>query len=244
MYSPEFQMNQSGIPIVSGEELDVLGERLAVDFSSERVFIPDEIDIDRFLTVYLGLRQDFCYLSHCGVYLGMTIFQDTNYIPVYDPERNQAEFISAKAGTVIIDSSLLEANQEHRYRFTMGHEGSHKILHAAYFLNSVRKGSPYSKESETFIRCRADQSQINSISSFLWTDARRVEWQANRLSSAILMPKSAVRILMAHLPNRGEIGWLQNASFQVSKVFNVSIETAFYRLKDLGLIDKDITFES
>lgn len=242
MYSPEFQTSQYGMPIVSGEELDILGERLVIDFSSEMVFTPGEIDIDRFLTGYLGMRQDFCYLSHCGVFLGMTVFRDTNCVPVYVPERNQADYISAKAGTVILDSSLLEADQEHRYRFTMGHEGSHKILHTAYFLNDIGRGNPYSKEIDDFVRCRADQYQFNRSAALRWTDAKRVEWQANRLSSAILMPKSAVRILMASMPNRGEADWPQNVCNRVSEVFNVSLEAAFYRLKDLGFLDKDIDF--
>lgn len=243
MYSPEFQTNQLGVPIVSGEELDRLGERLVIDFSFKMAFTPGEIDIDRFLTGYLGLKQDFCYLSHCGVYLGMTVFRDSNCIPVYFPELNQADYVSAKAGTVILDSSLLEEGQEHRYRFTAGHEGSHKILHTAYFLNDIGLGNPYAKEVDAFVRCRADHYQFNIVSPALrWTDAKRIEWQANRLSSAILMPQSMVRMLMASMPNRGEIAWPQMVSKRVSEVFNVSLEAAFYRLKDLGYLDKDISF--
>lgn len=243
MYSPEFQANQFGIPIVSGEELDMLGERLITDFSPQKAFTPGEIDIDRFVTGYLGMKQDFCYLSHCGVYLGMTVFRDSNCIPVYLPEQNQADYVCAKAGTVILDPSLLEDGQEHRYRFTVGHEGSHRILHTAYFLNDIGQGTPYSKEVDVFVRCRADHYQFNISSPALrWTDAKRVEWQANRLASAILMPRSMVRMLMASMPNRGETAWPQMVSKQVSDVFNVSLEAAFYRLKDLGFLDKDIDF--
>lgn len=243
MYSPEFQTNQCGIPIISGEELDRLGERLVADFSPKMVFTPGEIDIDRFVTGYLGMKQDFCYLSHCGVFLGMTVFRDSNCIPAYFPERNQADYISAKAGTVILDTSLLEEGQEHRYRFTTGHEGSHKILHTAYFLNDIVTGNPYAKDVDAFVRCRADHYQFNIFSPALrWTDAKRVEWQANRLSSAILMPKNMVRMLMASMPNRGESDWPQMVSRRVSEVFNVSLEAAFYRLKDLGFLDKDIGF--
>jgi len=244
VYIPEFQTNHFGIPIVSGEELDTLGERLVTDFSSKMAFTPGEIDIDRFVSGYLGMKQDFCYLSHCGVYLGMTVFRDSNSIPVYFPEQNKADYISAKAGTVILDPSLLEEGQEHRYRFTMGHEGSHKIMHTAYFLDDIGRGNPYAKEVvDTFVRCRADHYQFNiSFNAVRWTDPKRVEWQANRLSSAILMPKSMVRMLMARMPNRGEMDWPQMVSKQVSEVFNVSLEAAFYRLKDLGFLDKDIGF--
>ena len=38
-----------------------------------------------------------------GVYLGMTVFNDTDKVPVYDPIQNRAEYISARANTIIID---------------------------------------------------------------------------------------------------------------------------------------------
>lgn len=89
---------------------------------AEALRTPQEIDIDLFVQDYLGMEQDFQYLSHCGLYLGMTVFNETDKIPVYNPAKYCAEYISTKAKTVIIDNSLLEENQEHRYRFTMGHE--------------------------------------------------------------------------------------------------------------------------
>ena len=49
----------------------------------------------------------------------MTVFNDTDRVPVYDPIQNRAEYISARANTIIIDRTLLEENQEHRYRFTV-----------------------------------------------------------------------------------------------------------------------------
>lgn len=88
---------------------------------------PTEIDVDRFITRYLGLEQDFQYLSHCGVFLGMTVFNDTDRVPVFNPDRWEAKYIPVKAGTVIIDNILLEENQEHRYRFTCGHEAAHSL---------------------------------------------------------------------------------------------------------------------
>ena len=64
------------------------------------------MDIEGFIEFYLGMTPDYQYLSHNGVYLGMTVFNDTNKVPVYDPATNRAEYISAKARTVIIDNRL------------------------------------------------------------------------------------------------------------------------------------------
>ena len=70
---------------------------------AEALRTPQEIDIDLFVQDYLGMEQDFQYLSHCGLYLGMTVFNETDKIPVYNPAKYCAEYISTKAKTVIID---------------------------------------------------------------------------------------------------------------------------------------------
>ena len=122
MYRPQLTIKANGLPVVSNDELYVIGERLIADFCPIATLVPQEIDIDRFVVNYLKMEQDFQFLSHCGVYLGMTVFQNTNYLPVYDPVLKEAKYIHANAGTVLIDSTLLESNQEHRYRFTLGHD--------------------------------------------------------------------------------------------------------------------------
>ena len=133
MYVAEIVRKRSGAPVLSRKEIDIIGENLVSDFNPDAMQTPQEIDIDLFVQDYLGADQDFQYLSHCGVYLGMTVFNDTDKVPVYDPIQNRAEYISARANTIIIDRTLLEENQEHRYRFTMGHEASHAFLHTPYF---------------------------------------------------------------------------------------------------------------
>ena len=92
--------------MLSRKEIDVIGQNIVGDFMPEALKSPQEIDIDLLAQDYLGMDQDFQYLSHCGVYLGMTVFNDTDKVPVYDPQNNCAEYISAKAHTVIIDKTL------------------------------------------------------------------------------------------------------------------------------------------
>lgn len=104
MYRPEIKRKKSGAPVLSRKEIDIIGENLVDEFMPEALKTPQEIDIDLFVQDYLGMEQDFQYLSHCGIYLGMTVFNDTDKIPVYNPVDNCAEYISAKAHTVIIDN--------------------------------------------------------------------------------------------------------------------------------------------
>ena len=107
MYRPDIIRKKSGAPVLSKKEIDTIGENIVGDFMPEALKSPQEIDIDLLAQDYLGMEQDFQYLSHCGVYLGMTVFNDTDKVPVYDPSTNRAEYISAKAHTVIIDRTLL-----------------------------------------------------------------------------------------------------------------------------------------
>lgn len=237
MYQPKLNYNSNGIPVISNAELDDLGEKLVADYLYPKLLQPSEIDIDRFVLKYLHMKQDFQYLSHCGVYLGVTIFQATNSLPVYIPEKNCADYVSEEANTVVIDSSLGAPEAEHRYRFTMGHEGSHSILHPSYFLNTI--GASERDATGIYVRCRSDfsTSSVNGLSrSYSLSDTMRVEQQANRLSSAILMPKSMTRLLLARKPYTGRERWLLEAMSLLSETFNVSSEAAFYRMKELAII--------
>lgn len=243
MFKPEIRYKANGVPVVSNKELDNIGERMAIDFDPSIGFDPHPIDIDRFLERYLGLNLDYMYLSHCGVYLGTMVFQTTDRLPVYIPEENIADYAHAESGTIIIDSSLESEEREHQYRFTAGHEGSHSILHPNYFLNSI--GSDERDDTGIYVRCRADFRSSNIHTGYrIMTDSERVEQQANRLSAAILMPQSGVKLILARKPYNRKLEWIKDAVRKIQDTFNVSTQAAFIRLKDLELIDQDTAFEN
>lgn len=219
-----------------------------MEFCPKALEAPKPIDEDRFLTEYLGLTQDFQYLSHCGLYLGMIVFEDSNKIIVYNEEENKAEYIHVKKGTVIIDNSLLEENQYHRYRFTAIHEGGHWIFHRHKYCKKTEEIPLYDICSTSSFKCRANNIDFKFKRLEEWNDDDRMEWQANYFSSAILMPKS----MMVKLCNDKSI--VEELTFQsywnihlytnllirkVSEVFNVSKKAAEVRLNNLNLISCD-----
>lgn len=77
---------RSGVPILSRKQIDDIGEKLVQDFCPDAMIHPQALDVDLFAQDYLGMEQDYQYLSHCGVYLGMTVFNDTNRVVVFNPE--------------------------------------------------------------------------------------------------------------------------------------------------------------
>lgn len=235
MYQPMFRKKPNGVPILGKKDIDAIGERLVADFNYKAMLTPTEIDIDRFAHRYLGMKIDYRYLSHCGCYLGMTVFNDTDEIPVYNPELNCAEMTSAEAHTMIIDNSLLEDSQEHRYRFTAGHECSHDIFHAGYFGYDPNQICMFSNRVP-MVQCRIDTRGVKKKPVAEWTDADRMEWQANYGASAILMPRRMVQRLVEKVPvtNYAEM------IMRVSDTFNVSFEAAQIRLKDVGRVPTDV----
>lgn len=240
MYQPSFRTKKNAVPIMRKAEIDFIAEQYILDFKPEAMKTPMEIDIDDFALNYLGLKQDFQLLSHNGVYLGMIVFNHTNKVIVYDSESNQAKYISAKARTVIIDNNLLEANQEHRYRYTMGHESGHDIFHKAYFGYNARQLSIFDQEFSPLIQCRAVPSdgKVKPVSQ--WNDKDSMEWQANYLSSALLMPRKMVKMLvesLQYIPQQyRDYAYIQ----EVVQVFNVSQQAALYRLKALGIVGAEV----
>lgn len=237
MYQPSYRKSKSGVPVLSKDEIDRIGENFIQDFQPEVLSNPHPVDIERFVECYLHMTTDYQYLSHNGIYLGMTVFNDTNKVPIYVPERNEADYISASAQTVIIDNQLLVPGQEHRYRFTLGHEGAHGILHSDYFSYNPSQYTLFDADPP-MIQCRVDNTQYGHKAPTVWTDRDRMEFQANRLSSALLMPRCAIATLMQSFLgyNGHDTEVMALMGYAVASKFGVSREAAVIRLKELGYI--------
>ena len=242
MYTPSFKVKSNGVPILSKEEIDGIGEQYVKAFCPEVLSHPAPVDIESFVENYLGITPDYQYLSNNGIYLGMTVFNDTNMVPIFDPGTGRAEYISAKARTIIIDNRLLEENQQHRYRFTLGHEAGHDIFHSGFFGYNPDQLTLFDLGTAPMIQCRTDCGSTSKKTPKFWDDHDWMEWHANRLSSAILMPRSAVeRLVEGVRSERRDSIRRATMVFAVAETFDVSFEAAMYRLKDLGFIPKNDT---
>lgn len=237
MYIPRYKHKSNKVPILSKNDIDFFAEAYVKDFQPEALVTPMEFNIDLFVEEYLELVVDYQYLSCDLRYLGMTIFNDTHKVIIFDPARNQADYISANAGTVIIDNSLLQDSQEHRYRYTMAHESAHWIFHKAYFGYDPNQLSLFDLDVP-FIQCRdinKDYYHIRDTKN--WDDHKWMEWHADKFASAILMPKSSIEIFIQSNPS------LNTPNAIISGVvykYTVSAEAATYRLSDLGIIKRKI----
>ena len=238
MYKPDFRRKASNVPILSKQDIDHHGERFVQDFMPEAMKSPMPIDVDRFITKYLGLNLEYQYLSHCGAYLGMLVFNDTKRLPVFDPRKNEAAYIRVPANTVIVDNSLLDEENEHRYRFTGGHEAGHGIFHTQYYGYNRNQVSFFHNEDDLpIVKCRAASIQsAGAIGKVEFeTDQDWMEWQANYFASALLMPKSMVKKLVEEYDGDDFSRDLLLAHI-VSETFDVSVTAAANRLNSLNII--------
>ena len=231
MVKPSFEMTDTMVPILSKEQIENIAIDILKDFNPDLLENPQPLDIDRFLERYLGASIDYKTLSSSHTYLGMTIFADCCKVPVYNREARRAEYISCKAGTVLLDTSLLNDNQQHRYLFTAAHEAAHMILHGDYFRYRLE----IAHNQPAYMRCQQDFRRTGRTCR---TDGEWIEWQADHLASALLMPLPAVQLAVARARYRSaSVNYAQEA---IQIVFNVSCAAAGQRhaqLEQAGLLD-------
>ena len=248
MYRPTFKTKRNKVPILSKNDIEIIGENFLRDFCPKALENPQAIDVEGFVEMYLGLKVDYQYLSSDGRYLGMMVFNDTDKVIIFDSEKMQADYLHADAGTVLIDNSLLEENQEHRYRYTMGHEGAHSIFHSAVYAYDPNQLSLFDKidsDNLPMVQCRSTALMSPYNSGGRWSETDWMEWQANFFSSVLLMSAKAIKKIQFETQKNDllqEISMIQ----KVSKIFNVSPEAAKYRLEELGYfksqLQGDISF--
>lgn len=207
-----------GVPILSREDIDSIGEHTA------NIQYPHEVDIE-LIAEKSGYIMDFQSLSHNGCYLGMAVFLSTDYIPVYDEEHHCADFYHADKGTILIEKNLICQNMN-RYRFTVGHELGHQELHQDYFQWLQYQNC---KEAQGVL-CRSTWRKPKREER---TDIDWIEYHANAFAAATLMPRCAFIELVRCYDS------LQDNPVpcidEASKVFGVSPHAVCLRLNELKL---------
>lgn len=240
MFEPKFRSKKNGVPVLSDADIDAHAEAFIEDYDKTLLTNPRAVDIEHFAEYYLGLNQEYNYLSHCGLILGRMVFNDSDKIPVYDAEKRRAEYTSAERGTILLDNTLLEENNEHRLRSTVGHECGHWIYHPGYFYVDPYQMTLFQDEIRVSTACRT--ADIEGGRKALVTDMDWLEHHAKYFGAAILMPMSAVKMVAGNPDTRAAIRNNCNGVREdeiladiVSEIFNVSTASAKIRIMQLGL---------
>lgn len=226
-----YSKRESGLPVLTDQQIDQIAEVCAFEFFPEMFAKPQPIDPAVFIECCLGYDLDFLYLSSCQVYLGMTCFKNIA-IPIWNNELFKAEFANVDAGTVIIDRGLFEEAHYKgfygRLRFTEAHEAGHCILHPDFFMNAAAQ----TRVGENNYVMGACHSAIYGN----W-EADEAEHQADMFASCFLIPFGSLKKL---IDDRQAWKWEdRDLIILVKETYNVSWPTAFYRLQKLGWLNTD-----
>lgn len=230
---------KNNVPILSNNDIEGAVEELLRDYDPKLLSQPQAIDVEDFVENYLDLHLRYANLSHDGHILGRTVFE-TMCVQLYDKGKNAPYLELVKANTVIIDNGLLLDNREHLFRSTMGHEGGHRVCNSEYYLCNYfqhelpledEKGRWKGEERQVgFVQCNErDIMGTGNKPKKLKTDNDWLEHHANYFSASLLMPKTAMNIVLSDLKSLPE----STLAVVVSETFNVSLESAKIRIKDI-----------
>lgn len=173
---------------------------------------PQSVPLETLIEDVFGLTIEYMHLTEKNIELGRMIYDD-GYTTRYNPELADYELVRVAAGTMLIDASLLETSKLHgRYRFTLAHELAHWILHKELFTGTNSAASHSADESNNDL----------------------IEWQANYLAQAILMPVGQVK--RGFYPLRMQSKNTTAIVGLLSTTFGVSKQAMEIRLGDLALV--------
>lgn len=245
----DFKTKKNGMPVLSKKDIEELAEIIISDYKPDMIDKAKALDVEHFLEFYADLQMDYQDLTHNQSILGMMVFND-GHVPVYDANNNKAKMIPVDEGTVLIDNSLLNEEQLPRERFTLAHEVGHWLLHRQMYVidkNQISLFDNMPDERATAIKCRKCDIESTGRKNLL-TDDDWMEWQADYLASALLMPKkSFINEIILHAKEAGmyqyvyDLGidpkysaWVDNVITKVAGTFEVSLTAAIIRINNLG----------
>lgn len=194
------------------------------------------LDIDRFVTQFLGLKVRYEKLSESCDIRGITAFRDTEYIVNLSDGQHviklkEAEIVLAD----YLDRGRKKPTIDFMRRFTLAHECAHQILD---FIGC----GPYSSGNTM-----ADVSSVVLRATNLSNFNDPGEWQANALAAELLLPKDQVEFAVWYfrggrnvkLTGVGELaGEDRDLVMDISKVFGASRTCTYYRLQELGYLQE------
>lgn len=172
----------NGIPIISRDDIENIATKILKEFAPSNLEYAMPFKTTSFLEDYHGLTIKNKYIGtfESGI-LGLTVMGDEERIPTFD-DMFHPVIETEYYGTVYISPSLMGRENLPRRRYTEVHEGCHKSLHQDYF---DKLATTSTNPKELFVACR----KVELYNPEKRTDHDWMEWQADSLAAALLMPR-------------------------------------------------------
>lgn len=235
--------SNSGLPQVDIEFLENLGSEILREYQPWVFDVPCATNIYDLIYNHLHLEVYNEILSPDVSILGLISFKDQK-LPIYN-NRMEKDSREVVVGNIVIDPRLREIPT--RYRFTLGHEACHWILHRTFYENPNKRDYIFRHTGFSYVACKKDPKEYGRKNpKEAETDDEWVEWQSDNLTGAIFMPREtfipAACQIMQDLgyedmylvagrrdPNRDVV------LDQLASIFQVSRRSVKIRMRMLGL---------
>ena len=241
-----YKQKENGMYILSRSDIEQIATKKLQEFSPSNLERPIPLRTTDFLENYLGLVIKYKYICdfQSGI-LGLTVMGDEFPIPSYD-ELLRPVVLEETFGTVLISPLLRGRDHAARRRYTEMHEGAHFMLHQPYFANceKVAVAARYEYPCR-FIACR----KIELHNEKPKTDSDWLEYQADALAAALLMPQNVFRSYVRDVLRKNGIHFnclytnpnandkkAHSIIYDVAETFEVSYQAAKIRMSHLGLL--------
>lgn len=242
----DYPAKHNGMYIMKRSDFDDIAKNIFYEYMPEVLAYPKPTDIE-----YLAQECFYLEIKHetivpGGKILGMIAFEDTEFHTI--DEYNEPKTIELEEATMLIDMSLIGAENRTRKRFTEAHETSHWICHRSY--HSPQNQQYDFRVNRSLIACRGDSIEQYEKKQQFHSDDYWEEWQADSLAAALLMPKrtfleacrSEIRsnsVKKGYLTFDTDKYIIGRVISEVAQVFDVSFRAAQIRMINLGLIRKE-----
>lgn len=200
-----------------------------MEFDPERLTKCKPIDVYAVIEKCLDVPYDWKYLTPDQSVLGMTAFRSGTlwvWPKPYYQEGMQPERIYVEEGTILIDSTLTEKNDQGSENFTVMHEIFHQVLHKRCFRHS---NPDY---THTTMRNALESRRKPA------TSLEICEYQANACAAAFLMPSGLVADRLEHFHVDYTLDFDRASDrrilIEMADDFNVTKTAMKYRLMNLG----------
>ena len=187
-----YYLNERGVPVLSKTDLEEIALEQTKAFIQYDGKDDERFSVWKFAAYYLGKKVRFEWLSNNAYILGMSVFVDHTTVPIYEPEEDKFTWNDIDKNTILLDKTLgaEPIASLSKPRFTLMHECAHQLLHQGYYKRLATTG----KEGAVAYSVQKDQAPIKEEkkAKAAWSDQDWMEWQANYLAGALLMPKHRI----------------------------------------------------
>lgn len=228
------KMTANMVPIISKAEFDDHATAFLKKYCPEALTTPMAVPVNAIASDRMGLKVEYHSLSEDTSEFGQIFFTDGG-AEIYLRDSDEYIYVPVTKGTIFLDPDLSFIRSKGSERYTLTHECVHWHLHRKYhMLNAVVEPG-----MAVAHRCPKDFEKREKKR----TDIDWMEWQAEGIAAAILMPRDMFRYKVEELVSRWmtpeilkEAGCLieNHMISELALFFNVSQQAAKIRASELG----------